>query len=62
MKRVSAESADLFLEFAVLLLGMDEVKDDVECACEDEGKEEGEACEVGITLRAEKWWCCCSGE
>jgi hypothetical protein len=30
---------------------MDEVEDDVECACENDGKEETEACQVGISLR-----------
>jgi hypothetical protein len=33
----------LFLEFGVLLLGVDEVEDDVECAGEDEGEKEAEA-------------------
>lgn len=33
---------DLFLEFSVLLLRMDKVKNDVKCASEDKGEEERE--------------------
>ena len=46
------ENAYLLLELSVFLLGVDEVEDDVERASENEGKEETESGEVGVTLRA----------
>ena len=42
----------LLLQFGVLLLGMNEVEDDVECAGENEGEEEAETSEIGIALCA----------
>lgn len=42
----------LILQLGVLLLGVDEVEQDVERAGEDEGQEQAEAREVGIPLRA----------
>ena len=44
------ENAYLLLELSVFLLGVDEVEDDVERASENEGKEETESGEVGVTL------------
>jgi hypothetical protein len=43
---------DLFFQNRVLLLGFDEVKNDVETAREDQRKEESETCEICISLRA----------
>jgi hypothetical protein len=42
----------LFLEFSVLFLGLDEVKENVKCSCEDEGQEKRESCEVSVSLSA----------
>ena len=42
----------LLLELGVLLLGVNEVENDVEGAGEDEGEEEAEAGQVRIALRA----------
>jgi len=44
--------ADLFLQFCILLLGVDKVENDVECACEHQREEECEACQICISLRA----------
>ena len=44
------ENAYLLLELSVFLLGVDEVEDDVERASENEGKEETESGEIGVTL------------
>ena len=45
--------AHLFLQFGKLVLGVDQVQDDIECASENKGKEEAEPSQVGISLRAE---------
>ena len=44
----------LLLEFEVLLLRVDEVQDDVECAGKDEREEKTETSQVDISLSA-KW-------
>lgn len=41
----------LLLQLGVLLLHMDEVKDDIETTGENEGQEEGEASQVYVALR-----------
>ena len=41
----------ILLQLGVLLLGMNEVENDVECACENKGEEQAEAGEVRVALR-----------
>lgn len=41
----------LLFQFGVLLLGMDQVEDDIECSSENEGEEKAEPSQVGISLR-----------
>lgn len=42
-----------FLQLGVLLLRVDEVEDEVECAREDEGQEESESRQIRVALRIE---------
>ena len=51
-KRDGYEGTHRVLQLRVLLLRVDQVEDDVERASENEGKEETESGEVGVTLRA----------
>ena len=44
---------NLLLKLGVLLLGVDEIENDVECARKHEGEEERESSQVGIPLRTE---------
>lgn len=45
---------DLLLNLGVFLLGVDQIKDDVECSREDEGEEETESSQISIPLRTNK--------
>lgn len=42
----------LFLNLGIFFLGVNQVENDVECACKNEGKEETESGQIDVALSA----------